>query len=62
MYESTMDALVNLYDGLSGSGFVVVDDYGGLKNCKKAVHDFIDQRHLRVEIHAVDECCVWWRK
>jgi len=62
MYESTMDALVNLYDKLSTAGFVIIDDYGGLQNCRKAVHDFLDQRRLRVEMTAVDESCVWWQK
>ena len=62
MYQSTMDALVNLYDKLSSSGFVIIDDYGGLKNCRRAVHDFLDGRNLRPEITAVDDSGVWWRK
>lgn len=62
MYGSTMDALVNLYDRLSPSGFVVIDDYGGLKNCAKAVHDFLDRRGLKVDIQPVDQSCVWWQK
>jgi O-methyltransferase len=62
MYESTTDALVGLYDRVSEGGFVVIDDYGGLQNCRRAVHDFLDRRGLTPEIHAVDESCVWWRK
>jgi len=62
MYESTHDALANLYDSVSERGFIVIDDYGGLKNCKKAVHDFLDERRLRAEIQPVDHSCVWWRK
>ena len=62
MYQSTMDALTNLYDRLSNSGFVIIDDYGGLKNCKRAVHAFLDQRNLRPEIKAIDESGVWWQK
>jgi O-methyltransferase len=62
MYASTMDALANLYDKLSPSGFVVVDDYGGLKNCRAAVHDFLDQRNIKPDIRLVDESCAWWRK
>ena len=62
MYGSTMSALVNLYDRVSPSGFVVIDDYGGLRNCAKAVHDFLDQRGLRVKIQPIDESCVWWQK
>jgi macrocin-O-methyltransferase TylF-like protien len=62
MYESTMDGLVNLYHKLSEGGFIIIDDYGGLKNCRRAVHDFLDRRGLTPKIHAVDESCAWWRK
>lgn len=62
MYESTMDALTNLYDRLSSGGFAIIDDYGGLKNCAKAVHDYLDQRGLKVDLQKVDDSCVWWRK
>ena len=62
MYGSTADALNNLYDRLSPSGFVIVDDYGGLKNCARAVNDFIEQRDLQVRIEPIDESCVWWQK
>ena len=62
MYESTSDALVNLYDRLSDGGYVVVDDYGILGNCRAAVHDFLDARGLSPEIEAIDEGAVWWRK
>jgi macrocin-O-methyltransferase TylF-like protien len=62
MYESTMDALVNLYDRLSDHGIVIVDDYGALKNCARAVHDFLDQRSLRPAITAIDDSGIWWQK
>ena len=62
MYESTMDALVNLYDRVSDRGFVIIDDYGGLQNCRRAVHDFLNARSLSVDMHPIDETGVWWRK
>jgi O-methyltransferase len=62
MYESTMDALVNLYDRLSSSGFVIIDDYGGLQSCRRAVHDFLDRRNLRPEFTLIDETGIWWQK
>ena len=62
MYGSTISALENLYDRLSPAGFVVIDDYGGLRNCAKAVHDFLDQRGLSVKMQPVDQSCVWWQK
>src|SRR5262245_11405840 len=62
MYGSTMDALINLYDRVSSGGFVIVDDYGALQNCRRAVNDFLSSRSLRPEIAPVDGSCVWWRK
>ena len=40
LYESTMDALVPLYEKVSPGGFVIVDDYGAWEPCRKAVDDF----------------------
>jgi O-methyltransferase len=62
MYESTMDALTNLYDCVSDRGFVIIDDYGTLQNCRKAVRDFLDSRSLKVDLQTIDGCGVWWRK
>jgi O-methyltransferase len=62
MYGSTMDALTNLYDKLSTNGFVIVDDYGAIRACREAVHDFLDQRHLTPQINKTDETEVWWQK
>jgi O-methyltransferase len=62
MYESTMDALVNLYDRLSAGGYVVVDDYGILGACRNAVHDFLGARGLQPRIEPIDGAAVWWKK
>jgi hypothetical protein len=62
MYESTLDGLTNLYDGVSPGGYVVIDDYGVLGACRKAVHDFLDSRDLAPEIEDIDGQGVWWRK
>lgn len=62
MYESTMDAITNLYPRLSPGGFAIIDDYGGINACRKAVHDYLDANSLAPKIVPVDESCVWWRK
>jgi len=62
MYESTMDALKSLYDRVSPSGFIIVDDYGAYDYCRKAVHDFREQREISAEIHRIDWTGVYWRK
>ena len=62
MYGSTIDRLTNLYDRLSPGGFVIIDDYGALQNCRLAVHNFLNSRSLHPSITPVDDSCVWWRK
>jgi hypothetical protein len=62
MYESTLDALTNLYDGVSRGGYVVIDDYGIMGTCRRAVHDFLDSRSLKPRIEQIDGSGVWWKK
>ena len=62
LYESTMDALVPLYDKVAPGGFVIVDDYGAWEPCRKAVHDFRDRHGITDEIVEVDWTGVYWRK
>jgi O-methyltransferase len=62
MYSSTMDALINLYDRVPPGGYVVIDDYGVLAGCRKAVHDFLDARDLKPTIEPIDQAGAWWRK
>jgi hypothetical protein len=62
MYESTMDALSALYDKVSTRGFVIVDDYGCIESCRRAVHDFRDARGIADPIVDIDGFGVYWRK
>ena len=61
MYESTMDALNNLYPRLSKGGFCIIDDYG-LIRCKQAVDDFRAQHGIRNELVEIDQTSVFWEK
>jgi O-methyltransferase len=61
MYESTMDALNNLYDKLSPGGFCMIDDYA-LDGCRRAVDDFRRQRNISEPMISVDHSCRFWRK
>ena len=61
LYNSTMDALANLYDKLSPGGYVIVDDYKGWPGCRRAVHDFLYSRHLNPKIDDIDDQSVYWR-
>lgn len=62
MYASTMDALTALYDRVSPGGFVIVDDYGAVPACAKAIHDFRDERGISDPIEEIDWTGVFWRK
>lgn len=62
IYESTMDAIVNVYPKLSIGGYLIVDDYGGVPACKKAIHDYRDAHHIKDSIQSVDATGVFWQK
>jgi hypothetical protein len=62
MYSSTIDALDALYDKVSPGGFVIVDDYGAIPACAKAVHDFRDRHSITDPIEIVDWTGAFWRK
>lgn len=62
LYESTMDALVNLYDKLSVGGYVIIDDYGAVPACAQAVSDFRRAHAITSPIVALDWTIVYWKK
>jgi O-methyltransferase len=62
IYESTIQAFEALFDRLSAGGYLIVDDYGALPNCKTAVHDFRAARGITEDIHLIDWTGVYWRK
>ncbi len=63
-YESTTDALNNLYDKLSVGGFAIIDDYGEdtWTYCRAAVDDFRAARGIISPMVRVDSCCYYWRR
>jgi O-methyltransferase len=62
MYESTMVILENLYSKLSTGGFVVIDDYGAMESCRKAVQDYRQREGITEPIESIDWTGVYWRK
>lgn len=62
MYESTMNALVNLYPNLSLGGYVIIDDYGAVPACRQAVHDYREGHGIREEIRPIDWTGVFWQR
>lgn len=62
LYESTMDALLPLYDKVGRGGFVIVDDYNSCPPCNRAVNDFRSQRGISEPMQTIDSQSVYWRK
>jgi len=62
MYESTMDALVHLYPKLSVGGYIIIDDYGYIGSCRKAVQDYRSANNILDEIKTIDWSGVYWKK
>jgi len=62
MYESTMDAISSLYPKLSKGGFLIIDDYGAVEACRKAITDYRAQHKINDAILQTDSHEFYWRK
>lgn len=61
LYESTRDALNALYDKLVPGAFLLVDDYGDLEPCRRAVDEFRRDRGISAPLVSIDWSSVYWR-
>ena len=62
MYESTLNALNNLYHKLSDGGYIIIDDYNAFEECKLAVNDFRLKYGIEETIIKIDKEAVYWQK
>jgi O-methyltransferase len=62
MYSSTMDVLENLYPRLSPGGYAIIDDYGAVPACRRAVEDYRARQGITDPIQIIDWTGVFWRK
>jgi hypothetical protein len=62
LYESTMDGLTNLYDGLSPGGYIIIDDYGAVEACQAAVDEFRAERAIGEALRWIDWAGVYWQR
>lgn len=62
MYESTMQALEALYQRVSDGGYVIVDDFGALPNCRRAVEDFRSAHEITEPVFRIDWTGAFWQK
>jgi hypothetical protein len=61
-YDATMVGLRSLYPGLQAGGYVIVDDYLSLDECRAAVEDFRREHGIDEPIEEVDWNSVRWRR
>ena len=61
LYESTTQALENLYPGLSPGGWVIVDDYE-ITACRRAVDEYRMRHSISDPIVPVDWTGICWQK
>jgi Macrocin-O-methyltransferase (TylF) len=63
-YESTTDALTNLYDKLSVGGYAIIDDYAedAWTHCRQAVDEFRRHRNIDEPMIQVDSKCFYWKR
>lgn len=61
LYESTMQALIALYDKVSIGGYIIIDDFA-IQACNQAVHDFRAERNITQQLIPIDTCTVYWQK
>ena len=61
LYESTMDALSNLYPRLSLGGWLIVDDFQ-IPACVQAVTDYRERHGITEELQRVNWAACWRRE
>ncbi|RGC69596.1 Mycinamicin III 3''-O-methyltransferase [Micromonospora sp. MW-13] len=63
LYASTYATLEHLYPRVSPGGYVIVDDYHFLEECRLAVHDYLKAAGEQTpDLVTIDRCGVYWRK
>jgi O-methyltransferase len=62
MYESTMNSLDNLYPKLSVGGYIIIDDWGSVQGCRKAVEDYRNRMNIQEPVIPIDDDGIYWRK
>jgi O-methyltransferase len=61
-YDVTLLALRCLYPSLSNGGYLIVDDYLDIDECRHAVDDFRREHSIDEPLEQVDWSCARWRR
>lgn len=61
-YEPVKLCLETLYDRVASGGFIVIDDYGYWKGCKKAIDEFLEAKQIKANLIKIDQTGVYFQK
>lgn len=61
-YESVRLCLERWYDRVRPGGAIIINDYGTYCGATKAVHDFMEERSIRVELRRLGPSGAWFTK
>lgn len=61
-YDVTLLALRCLYPSLSNGGYLIIDDYLDIDECRQAVDDFRREHSIEEPLEQVDWACARWRR
>jgi O-methyltransferase len=61
-YQSTRDALENLYPKLSPGGFAIIDDYGIPIGCRRAVDEYRQRQGITEPLTWINSSTVYWQR
>lgn len=61
-YESTITAIEPLYHKLSPGGYVIVDDYHGFDECRRAIDEYRAKHGVTEPLVRIDNLAVYWQK
>jgi O-methyltransferase len=61
MYESTIEALSNLYPKLSPGGYAIIDDYA-IPGCRAAVEDYRLKHQINEPLDDIDYYAKYWQR
>lgn len=61
-YEATWVGLESLYPGLSAGGYLIIDDYVLIPECRRAVNDFRHEHGITEPLEEIDWNGVRWRR
>jgi O-methyltransferase len=62
LYESTIEAISALYPKLSMGGYLIIDDYGCIEECRRAIADYRAEHGITEEIKMIDWTGAYWQR